>query len=474
MTDDVYVCKSQVEFAYRLTSSDLKKLKDIASFNQINYTVQRTDYISDLFPVHIFTSFDSWRPERMRLPSPLEVEIQCKEAKVHCTLLRTKVCADMHLPSVLKWISHYHVYPFISLLCFLMLSQQELSVPQRPSNIPRSPKLKSPKSPKKPLQSKPSRRSFRRRSSLPSLPVSMDITLDAVSRDMSSTSEIQKEVSSSSPRTPSRNTPNIERRETNEPKDDEERDTDVENDQGEVRAKCGRSPGDNILLYDRRPTLDTPALEVALEGLDDTPLIFRLRRMVPPGNHAYAFAVGLDFDKSAETDGANTVFDYYQPNSLTTLTLKQDDILCARLQGVSLPTTVNTINVFKSDFSASCSVSNVVSPPALSLSSKLAHRVAPKPRHRHMPTLDNRKKLWNRMESVLYKQWLNYQQKYVMECFHTDWRHSSIYTLLMSGTSDENERYHIMSVLKERYGLLKVMPRAAYSHIYTCLRGCLL
>ena len=60
------------------------------------------------------------------------------------------------------------------------------------------------------------------------------------------------------------------------------------------------------------------------------------------------------------------------------------------------------------------------------------------------------------MESVLYKQWLNHQNKYLMECFHCDWKQSSIYALLMGVTSDEDERFEIMNTLKENYVLLKV------------------
>jgi hypothetical protein len=75
-----------VEFAYQLTDDDVEKLNEIIAFNQNNYTVQRRDKISDLFPVHLFTSFDNWQPERMRLPSPAEVKSQFDEAPVHCTL----------------------------------------------------------------------------------------------------------------------------------------------------------------------------------------------------------------------------------------------------------------------------------------------------------------------------------------------------------------------------------------------------
>lgn len=82
----------QVEFAYRLTDDDVKKLNDLIAFNQNNYTVQRRDKISDLFPVHLFTSFDNWHPERMRLPSPAEVKVQFQAARTHCTLQNRKVC----------------------------------------------------------------------------------------------------------------------------------------------------------------------------------------------------------------------------------------------------------------------------------------------------------------------------------------------------------------------------------------------
>ena len=84
----------QVEFAYRLTEDDVKKLNDLISFNQNNYTVQRRDKISDLFPVHLFTSFDNWQPERMRLPSPTEVKAQFNVAPTHCTLQNRKVTTN--------------------------------------------------------------------------------------------------------------------------------------------------------------------------------------------------------------------------------------------------------------------------------------------------------------------------------------------------------------------------------------------
>lgn len=82
----------QVEFAYRLSEKDIKGLNDIIAFNKSNYTVQRRDKISELFPVHMFASFDRWQPERMRMPAPAEVKAALSEqAAVHSTLQSSKV-----------------------------------------------------------------------------------------------------------------------------------------------------------------------------------------------------------------------------------------------------------------------------------------------------------------------------------------------------------------------------------------------
>ena len=86
-----------MEFAYRLTESDISKLNEIIAFNRNNYTVQRRDKISDMFPVHLFTSFDNWHPERMHLPSPAEVKSQSKAAPVHCTVHNRKVSDNKHV-----------------------------------------------------------------------------------------------------------------------------------------------------------------------------------------------------------------------------------------------------------------------------------------------------------------------------------------------------------------------------------------
>ena len=194
---------------------------------------------------------------------------------------------------------------------------------------------------------------------------------------------------------------------------------------------------------------------IVMEG--EMGLIFRLRRMVPPGRHCYVFAVGLDFEKEGK-EGANTVIDSSQPHNLTTAALKPESVTFARSQGISLPKRVNTIYMFKTDLNVQNNNlhGQKALPTALVLASKLSNAVNPKPRSRFMPTLGNRKKLWNRMESVLFKQWVNHQQKFIQECFHADWSQSSIYTLLMGVSSDKNERHEIMSALKEHYALLKV------------------
>ena len=196
--------------------------------------------------------------------------------------------------------------------------------------------------------------------------------------------------------------------------------------------------------------------EVVLE--DDMGLIYRLRRMVPPGRHSYVFAVGHDFSDGLDNEGSNTVIDFTQPRNLATAALSQESISFARAQGVSLPEYVNTIFMFKNELLRGQAQvhgrKNV--PTALVLANKLCHSVNPKPRCRYMPTLGNRKKLWNRMESVLYKQWLLHQKKYMMECCYSDWRLSSIYALLMTKTSNDHERQEIFGVIKEHYATLKV------------------
>lgn len=210
------------------------------------------------------------------------------------------------------------------------------------------------------------------------------------------------------------------------------------------RIRENRSVADASKLKNRHITVE-----------DEMGLIFRLRRMVPPGRHSYVFAVGLDFENE---EGANTVIDSYQPHNLTSSALTPENVAFARSQGVSLPKRVNTIYIFKNDliFGNNNIHGQKALPTALVLASKLSHPVNPKPRSRFMPTLGNRKKLWNRMDSVLYKQWTNHQKKYILECFHTDWKQSSIYTLLMGVNGDEHERHEIMNALKEHYALLKV------------------
>jgi hypothetical protein len=64
--------------------------------------VQRRDKISDLFPIHIFASFDNWQPERMRLPAPAEVKMQAEQAPVHCTLQKQKVMCLSMFPSFIQ------------------------------------------------------------------------------------------------------------------------------------------------------------------------------------------------------------------------------------------------------------------------------------------------------------------------------------------------------------------------------------
>lgn len=191
---------------------------------------------------------------------------------------------------------------------------------------------------------------------------------------------------------------------------------------------------------------------------EETILVYRLRRMVPPGKHGYVFSVGYDFETNVETEGANAVIDQSQPNNVKTSVLNTESIERARSNGLSLPKVINTINVPKCDFAVRDNDSEFVKslPTAVMLRSLLCHPVNPKPRIRSMPTLGNRKKLWNRKESILYKQWLNHQNSYVMECFHCDWKQSSIYALLMGVTNDEGERFEIMNTLKEHYAMLKV------------------
>ena len=191
---------------------------------------------------------------------------------------------------------------------------------------------------------------------------------------------------------------------------------------------------------------------------EETSLVYRLRRMVPPGKHGYVFSVGYDFETNVETEGANAVIDQSQPNNVKTSVLNTESIERARSNGLSLPKVINTINVPKCDFAVRDNDSEFVKslPTAVMLRSLLCHPVNPKPRIRSMPTLGNRKQLWNRKESILYKQWLNHQNSYVMECFHCDWKQSSIYALLMGVTNDEGERFEIMNTLKEHYAMLKV------------------
>ena len=81
----------QVEFVYRLTHNDIKKLHGILEFNRNNYTVQRRDKISELFPVHLFTSFDGWQPDRMSLIPPAEAKILTEQAPVNSMCSQDKV-----------------------------------------------------------------------------------------------------------------------------------------------------------------------------------------------------------------------------------------------------------------------------------------------------------------------------------------------------------------------------------------------
>lgn len=232
---------------------------------------------------------------------------------------------------------------------------------------------------------------------------------------------------------------------------------DPRNGEGESNEEVGRTSRPKT--RENRSVMDTAQLRNQTVLVEDKMgLIFRLRRMVPPGRHCYVFSVGLDFENEGE-EGANTVIDCYQPHNLTTSALQPENITFARSQGVSLPKHVNTLYMFKNDLlnhGNSTSHGRKDIPSALLLASKLSHPINPKPRQRFMPTLGSRKKLWNRMESVLFKQWTNHQTKYLMECFHADWKQSSIYALLMGVSSDENERFEIMSGLKEHYALLKV------------------
>lgn len=70
----------------------MKKLHEVIEFNRINYTVRRRDKISDLFPVHLFTSFDNWQPEKMSMQSPDVVKVGKEHAAVLSTSQIKKVC----------------------------------------------------------------------------------------------------------------------------------------------------------------------------------------------------------------------------------------------------------------------------------------------------------------------------------------------------------------------------------------------
>mmetsp|Transcript_23289 Transcript_23289/g.34180 ORF Transcript_23289/g.34180 Transcript_23289/m.34180 type:complete len:935 (+) Transcript_23289:1535-4339(+) len=506
--DICWVCDKwvEVEFVYQLSDDDMVKLNAVIKEGEeyakslgSSVAIQKQK-VSEKFPVHIFTSFDGWEPERMLLynlnnektkagydADDVYRTLEYRKANMESSVATT---VTPFRPSVPAPSGHHAINRTIS-----------DTIPHSRQTVHLSPKstrkLSLPAAPSDRRRNNNAAIIRRRRSgfienevahSYPVIektrPIAIEKTLsfayDSESDDelgVANSHEVTRSVLLSY------ESGNISEALEESASDDEtDKSRRLTSDMMARLSGVRGMKSVSLLNANRRYDLGPTSQRDARDGMHEKGSIdaesgrpvYRLRRMVPPGRHTYVFSVGTAPAPQGNEDDEEDEFfryDHNQPHNDTNTALSLADVEAARIKGVVLPDCVNVLVLFPRDSVIGNSRSSV--PAALSLAEKLHSSKSAKPRVCHKAVLRQHQMPWDKRDGIMYSQYLFHAEQYMKKCFLSDWRYSKSCKVFAKDIDEENS---IKRALWMNYGLL-LEVYLCYSALYSMdpsmgLQGC--